>query len=130
MAAVRNEADMVNQMARLFTDIPRYNAYIKVVDENGKESGFRKGRIRTSKLDDVMPDAMDAARAAIDENMSGYCTPRVLIQEEIGLRQQRWRRAVGEAPPPPSEAGIRGQPSLAPGSVKKRDEAPAGGERG
>jgi hypothetical protein len=117
---VRQESDMVNEMARVMTGLPRYTAYAKIVEENGGEASVWKGRIRTSKLDDVRDDAMDAARAAIEKNMLGYCRPRAQIREEIRLRQERWRRS-GRQEPPPVQSGGGKKPEV-PGALDSSED--------
>ncbi len=65
---LRQESDMVNEMARVLTGLPRYTAYARIVEEKGGEPIVWKGRIRTSKLTDAPAEGADAARAAIQKN--------------------------------------------------------------
>lgn len=96
----RLEADMVNEVSRLLTSLPKYTAYAKIVTESGGKAGVWKGKVRTLELTEVAADAAEKARAAIEANMFAYTRPREQIRAEIEQRQARWRQRVGaEAPP-------------------------------
>ncbi len=95
----RAEADMVNEMARVLTSIPKYTAYAKVVQEKTGEPIVWKGRVQPTKLSDVSAGAPETARLAIEKRALDYTRPREEIREEIARRQEKWRRRVSvEAP--------------------------------
>jgi hypothetical protein len=120
----RAEADMVNEMARVLTSIPKYTAYAKLVQEKTGEPIVWKGRVQPAKLSDVSAGAPETARLAIEKRALDYARPREEIREEIARRQQKWRRRVSvEAP---SGATAEKKPVDAPkqGVAPPDEEAP------
>jgi hypothetical protein len=98
-ANTRTEADMVNEMARVLTDLQDYTAYAKVRRAQAGESIVWKGKIRTIKLAKAPVGALEEAYAVVEQNASYYCRSREEIGKEIAKRQEQWRARVRvEAP--------------------------------
>jgi hypothetical protein len=90
---------MVNEMARVLTDLQDYTAYAKVRRAQAGESIVWKGKIRTIKLAATPVGALEEAMAGIERHASDYTRSRGEIEEEIRKRQERWRvRVRVEAP--------------------------------
>jgi hypothetical protein len=95
---------MVNEMARVLTDLQDYTAYAKVRRAQACESIVWKGKIRTIKLAKAAVGALEEAYAVVEQNASDYCRPREEIGKEIAQRQERWRARVSVEAPSVAEA--------------------------
>jgi hypothetical protein len=101
---VRPVHDMTNEMAQELTNLPRFTAYAKVIQENNREQKVIKRKIKTKEsprpsvqLGDLFQFISQIERNAVD---FGYVKPRKQIEEEIRRRQERWREGISEEPPP------------------------------
>jgi hypothetical protein len=102
-----NEAEMVNEMARVLTQIPRYTAYAKVFEEKGGESIVWKGTIRREKLPNAPAGAFEEAMKVVVENASSYTRPRGEIEDEIRKRQADWRQVSHSRPQAQTQKAAR-----------------------
>jgi hypothetical protein len=103
----RQESDMVNEMARVLTSLPRYTAYARVVEEKNGEASVWKGKVE--KLARAPDDALEKARKAVEENVRDYSRPREEIRAEIGKRQEKWRKPRVRVEAPSSAEMSEGQ---------------------
>jgi hypothetical protein len=94
----RTEADMVGEMARALTALPRHQAFVKVVQQSGGEQKVWKGKIRTAKLFDAPAGALGEAMKVVEGQAYLYCRPRGEIEEGIRRRQERWRQVIPSRP--------------------------------
>jgi hypothetical protein len=86
--------EMINQMAKELTNLPRYQAYIKIIEEIQDEQLVSTHRIKTKSLPDITNTHM-VSQAISNGHTLGKT--RDDIETEIRERQNRWGR--GSAPP-------------------------------
>lgn len=91
---IRTEADMTNEMARNLTNLPKYTAYAKILQEGGSRIWI--GKIRTLEL--------GATTAGADTLPTfDHVEMRWKVQEDIAERHEKFLRYVaGDNEPPPA----------------------------
>ena len=89
---------MVNEMARELVNIPKYEAFAKVVEESGGEQKVWKGKIRTVKLSAVPEGSARALTALTQGPENAPYLRRSEIEEEIRQRPVRWRERLRDKP--------------------------------
>ena len=121
----RTQADMVNEMAHELTNLARFTAYAKVIEEKGGVQSVLKRKMYTlqmRKMAERYPapegefrEALEAAqkrgfqdaeRRLLEKTAaSGMCVARAAIEKEIRARQEPWRGRGRVDTPPPSKSG-------------------------
>jgi hypothetical protein len=97
----RAVGDMTNEMAQELMKLPRFTAYANVIHEQDGVQRVITQKIATVRLPSVLAEvALRERNAIIEENSPAYCKPRKQIEEEICQRQERWRGAGLDKPPP------------------------------
>lgn len=110
----RTIADMVNEMAKELSDLPRFRAYAKILKIGGQIGEIeltQKAQIQTlpmtelSELDNILNGWQLKLKAY--ERGKAYCRERKIIEAEIAERH-RWKpkdkdepRSIGDDEPPP-----------------------------
>jgi hypothetical protein len=95
---VRKKIDVMSQE---LSNLPRFSAYAKVLQEKDGQQSVIKEKIETSGLPKISEDVRVLAgerRVVIEENSRRYGKRRDVIEEEIVMRQEAW---IGEGLPPP-----------------------------
>jgi hypothetical protein len=111
----RQYVDMEKEMSHELSRLPERTAYIRVNREKNGEREVLIRKIKTLQLTQPRLQGGDLAelRGFIEFNMkrSGYVKERNKIEEEIRLRQEKWRSQIPEStrrippseePPPPT----------------------------
>jgi hypothetical protein len=105
----RTIKDMVDEMAQELTDLPPKIAYAKFIKEKGEERLVIKHKFKTFQPPKVLITGLTfrLMRAFIEDKTldAGMVKERVQIEEEIRLRQEKWRSQTPESTRriPPSE---------------------------
>jgi hypothetical protein len=122
----RTTADMINDMTRELTELPKYTAYVKVLQDNG----IWKGKITTPLLphEKIRDEARWEGRkgwitywSILDEwvkinmRINGFYRTRNSVQEEIKERQMKWRQGTPTTPPSTSKTKTAEKPADKPG---------------
>jgi hypothetical protein len=95
---VRQVHDMSDEMAQELSNLPRFNAYAKIIKEEGGQQTVWKGRIQTLPL---IPQYPNNNTGVIFDFSSDLCTNREEIEQQIRERQEKWRRAQTPTSPEP-----------------------------
>jgi hypothetical protein len=121
---IRPVHDMTDEMAQELTNLPRFIAYAKVIEEKeGKQNVF-KGKMQTLKPVPVTEEKIEtkhtfyhdgsceitldlrykALKIDIESDTLrlGYCRERTQIEEEMKQRLMKWRSGQSNEPPPRS----------------------------
>jgi len=85
------------------TNLSRFNAYAKIIKEEGGEQKVWKGLIRTIALPEVVNTGVESEIR--EHTRAVCCTRREVIELEIRERMRRWR---GSDQPPPRGSGGHG----------------------
>ena len=86
---------MTNEMAQELGKLPRFQAYVKIIDEVQDEQIVNTHRIKTNPLPKITNTYM------VDQAMANGHTlgkDRDAIEEEIQERQSRWLRGASSPP--------------------------------
>jgi hypothetical protein len=94
----RTQAEMVDIMSRELSNLPRYEAYAKLIDEVQNKQIVRTHSLQTHPLPEITKT--ETYQRAI-ANGHTLCHTRQAIDNEIRTRQSRWGRG-GNNPPPQS----------------------------
>ena len=100
----RSEADMMGEVVRQLTSLPKYTAYARVLQ--GQK--VWKGEIKTLAL----KEELDVEQIEITRK---YVRTRTAIADEIRQRQEAWRSVAREVAA--AEKGVEVQPGLSPSGV-------------
>jgi hypothetical protein len=116
---VASTQEMVNQAVQALTELPRYTAMAKVIEERGGEQRVWKGHVLTQDL------PRDTYGAGIEEHIIEQTGERCYrsrdaIEKEIATRRTSWR----PRPPPEDPQGPKVQPEAQP---KEQSEPPPQG---
>jgi len=88
----RTQQDLNNEMANELSNLPRYQAYVKLIDESGGKQIVRTHRMQTHPLP-AITDPNGEVQALT--NGHSLCKTRIDIEAEIRERQSRWNRGSG-----------------------------------
>jgi hypothetical protein len=101
---VRPVHDMTNEMAQELTNLPRYTAYAKVIQEKKEQQEVIKRKIKTKKSPEPRVQLGDLFQfiSQVEQNTVnfGYVKPRRQIEDEIRRRQEEWSGTAVDEPPP------------------------------
>ena len=90
----RTQQDLNNEMANALSNLPRFQAYTKIIHESNGQQSVNTHRMQTRSL----PAAKNpGAELQAITNAHTLCKTRDDIETEIRERQNRWGR--GSAPP-------------------------------
>ena len=99
---VRPVHDMTDEMAQELTNLPRFTAYAKIIEEKDGEQKVKTGKIQTYPLPKTLETAEKDLAMTIE---NGYVRSkkRSEIEVEIRERQEKWRVVVPQTPSKPQE---------------------------
>ena len=95
----RTQAEMVDSMSRELSNLPRYQAYVKLIDEVQNKQIVRIHSLQTHPLPAKTNTDMEAQAIA---NGHTLCQTREAIDNEIRTRQRRWGHGGNN---PPQQSG-------------------------
>jgi hypothetical protein len=95
----RTQAEMVDSMSRELSNLPRYQAYVKLIDEVQNKQIVRIHALQTHPLPAKTNTDMVAQAIA---NGHTLCQTREAIDDEIRTRQRRWGHGGNN---PPQQSG-------------------------
>jgi hypothetical protein len=87
---VRQVHDMTDEMAQELSNLPRFNAYAKIIEEKNGEQTVWKGKMQTLP---PLPGASRYTESDIQKISYTFCLERTEIEAEIRERQDKWRKA-------------------------------------
>lgn len=93
--------EMINQAVQALTDLPRYTAYAKTIQEQDGRQEVWKGRITTS-TPPAKVNNLDIEDQITQITREKCCKPRSEIAREIMGRRLQWRSTGGGDDAPPS----------------------------
>jgi hypothetical protein len=102
----RTQAEMIDVMAQELTNLLRFTAYAKIIQEKGGGQTVWKGPITMLTLpphqEPPIVEGEKQPEIASDVIKKGhsFCKERTQIEEEIRQRQEWWRGSVSDEPPP------------------------------
>ena len=102
---VRPVHDMTDEMAQELTNLPKFTAYAKVIQEQGGRQAVIKHKMQTLELpESYLEEAEDIKYLpdliTLHIGFSKYYKERTQIEEEIRQRLEKWRKGRTEEPPP------------------------------
>jgi hypothetical protein len=101
----KTQGEMIDIMAQELTNLPRFTAYAKIIEERDGKQSVWKDKIQTYNLPVESPTAKEDAVTVI-ENGHSWSTKRSDVEKEIRGRQEQWREEqekklrTGKAPTP------------------------------
>jgi hypothetical protein len=100
---------MTDEMAQELSNLPRYYAYAKIIEEKDGKQTVWKGKIQTYMLPDALPTAEKDTRLVI-KNGHQWSMKRTAVEEEIRARQEPWRRITPTQTPPSAQPPPTSEP--------------------
>jgi hypothetical protein len=122
----RTIADMINEMAQELSNLPRFTAYAKSLQEKDGQQRVIKKKSQTIALPRMSKEANEQTgkrRKVIEENSRRYVKSRNVIEEEIRERQERWSGG-GSFDEPPSPRGGTGNETRRGGPPPRSSKQP------
>ena len=101
---VRPVHDLTDEMAQEFSNLPRFTAYAKIIQDQGGRQMVSKCKMQTLKLtkSELGEEDLTHLPEMIDMliGVSKHYKRRTQIEEEIRQRLEKWRKGRSDEPPP------------------------------